>query len=159
MDEDVHLLPLHARFGDTLDLIGYSVEMENVVNAQELPASVTTCWRSPEQPDRIYDFVFFFTRQDGAIVGLYDGGTATSLWYPTRSWAAGETVCMETPSLPIGRLRDVMVAVKLPLTDPWAVENRLRPITAVGDGSVETFEEDSLLKLFSFPTPERGGSQ
>jgi hypothetical protein len=58
---------------------------------------------------------------------------------------------METPILPIGRLRDVMVAVTLPTADPWSVEGRLRPVESASGQPLELSQERSLLKLFSFP--------
>jgi len=92
-------------------------------------------------------------------VGLYDGGTPTSLWYPTRDWEEGEVICMETPALPIGRLRDVMLAVTQPLADPWSVDDRLRPIGSADGQPAETFEQGTLLKLFSFPRAKWGLTQ
>jgi uncharacterized membrane protein len=143
--------PTLARFADVLELIGFDYTTLNVVHASELPATVTTYWRAVETPEVNYGFAFFFTRQDGAIVGHYDGGTATSLWYPTRKWRQGEVIAMETPVLPIGRLHDVMVAVTLPLADPLSPEGRLRPVESLGGQTLEMFQDDSLVKLFSFP--------
>jgi hypothetical protein len=140
--------PLRARFADALELVGYDYTTLNLVNAHQLPATVTTYWR-PLNLD--YGFVFLFTRQDGAIVGHYDRGTPTSLWYPTSVWQEGEVIRMETPALPIGRLHEVMVAVILPTTNPWSAESRLRPIESASGQPLELFQEGSLLKLFSFP--------
>jgi len=148
-----------VRFGDVLELVGYDYTILNVVHAQQLPVTVTTCWRALRPLDKNYGFAFFFTREDGAIVGLYDGGTPTSLWYPTRDWEVGEVICMETPALPIGRLRDVMLAVTRPLADPWSVEDRLRPIGCADGQPAETFEQGTLLKLFSFPRAKWGLTQ
>ena len=143
--------PLRAHFADVLELVGYDYSILNVIHARQLPATVTTYWR-PLQPLNLdYGFTFFFTRQDGAIVGCYDGGTPTSLWYPTSVWQEGEVIRMETPILPIGQLHDVMVAVTLPTADPWSVEDRLRPIESAIGQPLELFQEESLLKLFSFP--------
>jgi uncharacterized membrane protein len=150
-DEEALVHELRARFSDALELVGYDYSTLNVVHASQIPATVTTYWRVLRPLEMDYGFAFFFTRQDGAIVGHYDGGTPTSLWYPTRRWQVGEVVSMETPILPIGRLRDVMVAVTLPLADPWSVEDRLRPVESSSDGPLEVFDEGSLLKLFSFP--------
>jgi hypothetical protein len=140
-----------VRFGDAVELVGYDYTIRNVVHAQQLPVAVTTCWRALGPLDRSYEVILFFTRDDGAIVGHYDGGTPTSQWYPPRRWQEGEVVCMETPALPIGRLRDVMLAVSQPLADPWSVDSRLRPIVSSDDQPLETVEQGSLLKLFSFP--------
>jgi hypothetical protein len=147
---------LRVRFGDALELVGYDYTIRSVVHAQQLPVAVTTCWRALTLLDRDYKFTFFFTRADGAIVGHYDGGTPTGLWYSPRGWKAGEVVCMETPALPIGRLRDVLLAVSQPLADPWSLDDRLQPITSANDQLVQTVEQGSLLKLFSFADAEWG---
>jgi hypothetical protein len=44
-----------------------------------------------------------------------------------------------------------MVAVTLPVADPWSVEDRLRPVENASGQPLELSEEGSLLKLFSFP--------
>jgi hypothetical protein len=150
-DEGAVPHPLRARFADALELVGYDYSILNVIHAHQLPATVTTYWRLLRPLNMDYGFTFFFTRQDGAIVGCYDGGTPTSLWYPTSVWQEGEVIRMETPILPIGRLRDVMVAVTLPTADPWSVEGRLRPIEGASGQPLELSQERSLLKLFSFP--------
>jgi uncharacterized membrane protein len=143
--------PLRAHFADVLELVGYDYSILNVIHAHQLPATVTTYWRLLRPLNMDYSFTFFFTRQDGAIVGCYAGGTPTSLWYPTSVWQEGEVIRMETPILPIGRLRDVMVAVTLPTADPWSVEGRLRSIEGASGQPLELSQERSLLKLFSFP--------
>jgi uncharacterized membrane protein len=142
--------PLRARFADRLELVGYDYSILNVIHAHQLPATVTTYWRPLQPLNMDYGFTFFFTRQDGAIVGYYDGGTPTSLWYPTSVWQEGEVIRMETPILPIGRLRDVMLAVTLPAADPWSVEGRLRPVESARGQPLTIIEGGSLLKLFSF---------
>jgi uncharacterized membrane protein len=143
--------PLRARFADALELVGYDYSILNVVHAHQLPATVITYWRLLQPLDLDYGFAFFFTRQDGAIVGYHDGGTPTSLWYPTSVWPEGEVIRMETPILPIGRLSNVMVAVTLPTADPWSVEGRLQPIEGTSSQLLELSQERSLLKLSSFP--------
>jgi uncharacterized membrane protein len=142
--------PLRARFGEALELVGYDYSTFNVIHTHQRPATVTTYWQVLRPLNLDYDFVFFFTRQDGAIVGCYDEGTS-SLWYPTSVWQKGEVVRVETPTLPIGQLRDVMVAVTVPTADPWSLEDRLKPIESVSSQPLKIFEEGSLLKLFSFP--------
>ena len=141
---------LRVRFGGALELVGYDYSILSVVHAQQLPATVTTYWRALRPLDLGYAFAFFFTRDDGAIVGHFDDLTPTSLMYPTTVWREGEVVRMQTPVLPIGRLRDVMVAVTQPVADPWSVEDRLRPIESASGERLELLQEGSLLKLFSF---------
>ena len=150
-DEEAIPHQLPARFGDVLELVGYDYAILSVVHAHQLPATVTTYWRALRPLDLGYGFAFFFTRHDGAIVGHFDDWMPTSLLYPTTVWREGEVVRMETPLLPVGRLRDVMVAVTLPVADSWSVEDRLRPTESAGGQPLELSQEGSLLKLFSFP--------
>jgi uncharacterized membrane protein len=146
---------LQARFADALELVGYDYSILSVIHAHQLPATVTTYWRSLRPLNLDYGFAFFFTRQDGALVGRYDAGPPTSLWYPTSVWREGEVIRMETPILPIGQLHDVMVAVTLPTADSWSVEGRLWPIESASDQPLDLFQTGSLLKLFSFPQAKK----
>jgi hypothetical protein len=143
--------PLRARFGDKLELLGYDYSILNAVHAHQLPATVTTYWRllRPVMDEQI--FALFFSRQDGAIVYLYDGATPTTQWYPIHRWQEGEVIRMETPILSVGRLQGVMAAVVVPPAGPWSVEGRLQPTSSAGDQPLEVYEDGTLLKLFDFP--------
>jgi hypothetical protein len=145
---------LQARFGDTLELLGYDAVIHNAVHAQQLPVTVSTYWRPLRPLGDGYTISLFFSREDGAIVYHYDGPTSVDLWYPQPLWQAGEVIRIETPILAAGRLRDVMVAVVpaadgAPAGDPWSVEDRL--VVDASDASLETYDQGTLLKLFSFP--------
>jgi uncharacterized membrane protein len=149
VDESAVPHRLRARFGEALELLGYDLFMPNVVHAHSLPASVVTYWR-PLRPLVVSPaFAFFFSRQDGAIVGNYDGLTPTTMWYPVHLWQEGEVIRVETPLLSIGRLREVTVAIVRPMSDSWSVEARVRPIESTGGEPLELFEEGSLLRLCS----------
>jgi hypothetical protein len=142
---------LRARFGGTLELLGYDDTIYSVVHAQQLPATVATYWRLLRPVTDDYVFSLFFSRQDGAIVYSYDGATPVSVWYPMHGWQQGEVIRMETPVLSVGRLAGTMVAVALPATDPWSVEDRLQPIEGAGGEPLQVYQEGTLLKLFGFP--------
>jgi hypothetical protein len=150
VDEETIPHPLRARFGDALELLGYDYSILNVVHAHQLPATVTTYWRPlrPLADDHV--FPLFFTRQDGAIVYHYDGGTPTSLWYPIHRWQEGEVIRVETPILSVGRLQSAIVAVVPSPADPWSIEDRVQPIESAGEQSLEMYEGGTLLKLFDF---------
>ncbi len=150
-DEGTVPHPLRLRFADALELVGYDYSILNVIHVHQLPVIVTTYWRPLRPLNLDYGFIFFFTRQDGAIVGCYDGGTSTSLWYPTSVWREGEVIRMETPILSLDRLGDAIVAVTLPGADPWSVEGRLQPLENIDGQPAEILQEESLLRLFSFP--------
>jgi uncharacterized membrane protein len=143
--------PLHARFGDALELLGYDYTIHTAVHAQQLPATVTTYWRPLRPLEDGTIPALFFSRRDGAIVYLYDGATPATLWYPPHLWQEDEVIRVETPILSVGRLRDVMVAVVPPAGDPWSAADRLRPFEDGGDEPLETYDEGTLLALFRFP--------
>jgi uncharacterized membrane protein len=147
--QTVRCRPLGVRFGDALELVGYDYSVHDVVTTGQLPATVTTYWRALKPLDQDYGFAFFFTRDDGAVVGQYTAETPTIGWYPTSVWQPGEVVRIETPVMPIGRLKDVLVAVALPLADASAAEGRLRPVEAGGGQGVEVIQGASLLRAFS----------
>ena len=142
--------PLQARFGTALELVGYDYQVLNVVHAHEPPATITTYWRRLKPLSSDFSMALFFTREDGAIAGNYDGWTSTALWYPPSAWQEGEIVRVETPILPIGQMHDVLVAVTWPRADSWLIEDRLQPIVSAPDQPLQVLQEQSLLKLFSF---------
>jgi uncharacterized membrane protein len=151
-DENAIPHPLRARFGDAFELLGYDYSILNVVHASQLPATVTTYWRTLQPWTDNYALVLFFSRQDGAIVYHYDGLTPTTKWYPMYRWQQGEVIRVETPVLSVGRLRDAMVAVMLPTaTDPWSAKDRLESVESAGGQLLETYDEGTLLRLFGFP--------
>ena len=141
---------LSVRFGDALELVGCEYTILNLVEAHGLPVTVATYWRTSKPLEMDYQFSLFFTRDDGAIVYHYDGGTSTTWWYPPYRWQVGEVVRMDTPILTAGRLRDVLVGVTPPGTDPWASESRLVPVILEGD-AVELVDQGTLLKACSLP--------
>jgi hypothetical protein len=144
-------LPLEASFGHALELLGYDYSIRPVVNAHEHQVTVTTYWRPRQALAEPYVFAFFFSRPDGAITGHYAGVTATGLWYPAHLWREGEIIRVETPILSVDRRHTALLAVSNPLADPWSAEGRQRPIQATGLQSLEVFQEESLLRLFSMP--------
>ena len=142
--------PVQAQFGTAIELLGYDHQVLNVVHAHEPPATITTYWRRLKPLSSDFSTAFFFTREDGAIAGNFDGWTFTALWYPPSAWQEGEIVRMETPILPIGQMHDVLLAVTWPRADSWLIEDRLKPIVSPDDAPLDVLQERSLLRLFSF---------
>jgi len=141
---------MQVRFGDALELVGYDVTILNLVQAHELPVQIKTFWRPLRPLTLDYEFSWFFTRSDGAIVYHYDQGTPTTVWLPPSKWQEGQVITLETPILSVGRLRDVLVAVTPPGGDPWSPEERL-PIEWIDTSNVALRGDGTLLKLFQFP--------
>jgi hypothetical protein len=142
---------LRARFGDRIELLGYDYVIHNAVHAQQLPAKVITYWRPLAPLEDDLQLVFFFSRQDGAIVYHYDRLTPTTLWYPPSRWPEGTVIRVETPTLAVGRLKDTLVAVVPRGGDVWSPAARLKPQPSTSNPPLETYDQDTLLKLFTFP--------
>jgi uncharacterized membrane protein len=140
---------MQVRFGDALELVGYDVTILNLVQAHELPVQIRTFWRALRPLALDYEFCWFFTRSDGAIVYHYDQGTPTTIWLPPSEWQEGQVIVMETPILSVGRLRDALVAVTPPGGDPWSPEERL-PIEVMDTSNAELRGDGTLLKLLQF---------
>ena len=140
-------------FGDALELVGYEYDIHNVVTAGQPPATITTYWRRLRKLQDGFEFAFYFTREDGAVVGEYAGSVAATAWYPSWAWRAGETVRVETPVLSVGRGRGVLVALISPWGDPAVLADRIGPIVGQTAGPMEILQEGTLLKLFVFPLP------
>jgi hypothetical protein len=143
-------LPVNIRFGDTLELVGYEYSIRDSVQGQTLPTTITTYWRVLAPSEVNYRFSFFFTREDGAIVFLYNEGTPTTYWYPPYQWPADVVIRMEVPELNPGRGQGVLLAVSAPGQDPWRADNRLRPEPGEGQ-NVELLDGGTLVKLFTLP--------
>ena len=148
--EDAQFTPVGARFGDTLELVGYDYAIRPVVHATERPATVTTYWRALRPLSEEYNFRFYFTRRDGAIVNEYEGPLAATLWYPTSAWNEGEIIRIETPVLSVGRLHDALVAVVRRSGDETSSEEILNPTVTREDGATQVVGDGTLLKVFSF---------
>jgi hypothetical protein len=133
-----------------VELLGYDHTVHNVVHAHQLPATVTTFWRPLRPLPAGQAFALYFGRDDGAIVYHYAGPTATTLWYPTERWTEGELIRVETPTLSVGRLRDVVVGVVEPGGDPLLPEGRLAVVAPPGDSQAKVSDGGTLLALFSF---------
>jgi len=143
---------VRATFGGELELVGFSYYYLNEVNFTRRPASVTTYWRALKPLSSDYRFVFLFTRDDGAVVGIYGEDTPTTAWYPTRQWAVGELVKVRVPALRVGDMRSVAVAVAKPGPD-WGPANSLRPIVGTDLKPEALMEQGTALKFLRFAEP------
>ncbi len=143
--------PVAYRFGDVLELVGYQLDVHNVVTAGQPPATVITYWRPLRALRDGYELAFFFTREDGAVVGEYTDPAATTAWYPSSEWLPGETVRLETPVLEIGRRRSVLVALVKPWGDPDQPADRVAPVVGPAGGTLEILQAGTLLELVLRP--------
>lgn len=146
--------PAAIRFDDAVELVGFDCDVHNVVTAGQLPATVTTYWRARRPLDADYAISFFFTRQDGAVVGSYTDALAALSWYPTRAWRPNEVLRVETPILAIGRDRGVLVGVRQGSGGPDRPERRLAPLASDtasgGNADPSIIPEVRLVELFRF---------
>lgn len=111
---------LRFRLGDELEFLGATVQTVTQVNFRQRQARVATFWRALRPLPRNYRLVFFFTRADGALAGLYERESMTTAWLPPSEWPVGQPVRVILPPLPVGNMQDVLVAVRDdPLLDTW----------------------------------------
>jgi len=143
--------PLSVRFGDEIELLGYDYTISSVVNAGQTPVIVTTYWRALQPQDAAERLVFFFTRQDGAIVYHYEAPTTTAEWLPIEMWSVGKVIRVQTPVLSVGRLKEAIVAVVSAQGDPWSAEDRLVPVPTGNAYPIQVYDQGTLLKLLDLP--------
>ncbi|MFO7697695.1 MAG: DUF2079 domain-containing protein, partial [Anaerolineae bacterium] len=142
--------PVSVRFGDELELVGWDYAYLNVVQGHSLPLTVTLWWRALGELSYDYQFPLFFTREDGAIVYVYDQDSASTLWRPPSSWKPGEVIHMETPVLGTGALKDVLIAVVQPGQDAWNSEARLS-VSSDQAAPSDLLDGNTLYRAFHLP--------
>lgn len=141
--------PASVNFGHDLELVGWNWRFLPSVGGDNRPLTLTLWWRPQRALPYDYQFPLFFTREDGAIVYVYNEGTATTIWKSPHNWEPGELVRMETPVLAVGGLKDVLVAVVRPGQDVWDVGARL-PIS-FGAEANDILDGGTLYRAFSLP--------
>ena len=86
--------PLAARFGESLELVGYDVTPVGATNLEITPLVITTYWRltGPAPSGALPQLALF--PPDGQPVTLDDLPTAQ--WLPPARWAGGQTIAIAT---------------------------------------------------------------
>ena len=122
--------------------------IHNAVHAQQLPATVITYWRPLRPLDDDLQLVFFFSRQDGAIVYHYDQLDADALWYPPSRWPEGAVIRVETPTLAVGRLEETMVAVVPACGRRLVAGGAPQAPAQAADPALETYDQDTCSSFY-----------
>jgi len=80
--------PLHARFGDTAELVGWDMATsQDAAGVGTL--RITLHWKALRDGDRAYKVFVHLYDQEGERVGQHDGVPAAGA-FPTAGWVAGE---------------------------------------------------------------------
>lgn len=138
---------LDARFGDAVRLVGFDVQTRRDANA-----NLTLYWQALRRLDRDLFFPVYLTDARGRELGATLYPQPANYWYPTTRWRPGETVRIQTLSLPWDpRGRDFGLAVGVvDGSDPWDVGRRLRPFVESAGWATPAPAGGTLLEIVSF---------
>jgi uncharacterized membrane protein len=102
-----------VRFGQSLELVAYSLERWPEVGLLGSSVKLVTYWRAREAMSQELRFALASSRTgDGALAGVTEDAAAAALWYPTTLWPPGRTIRLE---MNLGQPRGIQavgVAVK-----------------------------------------------
>ena len=129
-----------ATFEDGLALEGYT-------RRPGFPEQIVTYWHATGPLPEAYQFVLYFTKEDGALAWAYDEGTPTEVWLPAPVWPVDERVQIVFPPLEIESFCAVLVGVVREGGDVWSPAGRL-PIT---QSEGPALDGDTLIRLFELP--------
>ncbi|MCA1554825.1 MAG: hypothetical protein LC737_10640, partial [Chloroflexi bacterium] len=86
--------PLHVRFADSLELLGYDFEILPPRQVALPRATVRTYWRALRPLGENLRFAFRFYASEGYL-GYVQSDSPTEFWYPTTKWRSDEVVVVE----------------------------------------------------------------
>jgi uncharacterized membrane protein len=138
-------VPVQADFGGLLRLAGFDRDVRPVVRP-ELVVELTTYWYALAPLDQEYRMVFYFWDDAGHLVRVQPEEYAVH-WVPTWLWEPGQMVGVTLPSLPVGDLAHVGVAVLQPGAGDRDLQGRLVPITPAGGGRLSLWAQDTVVEL------------
>jgi hypothetical protein len=139
--------PLTARFGDSLELLGF-----DVLPGRDGRSELRAYWRAIRPIAADLFLPFFITDGRGREVGAALHRQPANVWYPTNYWQPGEVVQITTYDLPIGRRgQDFGIALGAqPGTDAFDTSGRLRPIVLNAPAPLRTPGQGALLEVITF---------
>jgi hypothetical protein len=138
-------VPVGADFGGLLRLVGVDWNERPVVRPERV-VQITTYWQALAPIEEELRFVFYFWDREGQLVRVQPEEMAVH-WFPTWLWEPGRLVKLSLPSLPVGDLPQVGLAVLRPGTGDLEPGGRLLPIVPAGEGSLSLREENTILEL------------
>jgi hypothetical protein len=89
-----------ARFGDTLELDGYSIARREATNLRNADVVVTTWWRALKTPTVGISIMHYLTDSTGALQIFSSDQQATD-WLPVSTWRAGSTYIVQSSQLTV----------------------------------------------------------
>lgn len=139
--------PLRARFGDSLEFLGY-----DVLPGRDGKVELRAYWRALAPIAADLFLPFYITDGQGHEVGATLQRQPVNVWYPTNRWKPGEVVQVTTYNLPIGRRgQDFGIAIGAqPTDDPWNNAGRLHPVVLQAPYPLRTPAQGSLLEVATF---------
>ena len=133
--------PLHERFGEDLEFIGYDVEILSPRQLSMPSATIRTYWRALRPLNVNLRFVFCFYAPAGYL-RYVRGDSPTEFWYPTTQWHTNEVVVVEQRGVQVEH--GGTVGVRVALGEPDAQ-------TVLPPQSSERLIEADVVKLLDVP--------
>lgn len=139
--------PLQARFGDSLEFLGY-----DVIPGRDGKIELRAYWKTLAPISADLFLPFYITDGQGHEVGATLQREPANVWYPTNQWKPGEVVQITSYNLPIGRSgQDFGVAIGVqPEGNPWNNAGRLRPVVLTAPAPLRTSADGTLLEIATF---------
>jgi hypothetical protein len=136
---------LDISFDGLLRLEGFDRDVRPVVRPEPV-VEISTYWQALAPIDEEYRLVFYFWDKKGQLVRVQPEEQALH-WYPTWLWEPGQVVKVRLPSLPVGDLPRVGVAVLHPGAADRDLEGRVTPITSPSGQATILWEQDTIVEL------------
>jgi hypothetical protein len=109
-----------ARFGDTLELDGFSIARRENTNIRIPDVVVTTWWRVLKAPTQALTLMHYVSDNTGAVQVFSSDQQATD-WLPIAGWQVGHTYMVQSSQLAVKTNHSGQVGVDIGITtDPLA---------------------------------------
>jgi hypothetical protein len=107
-----------ARFGDFLELDGFSIERREVANLRNPDIVVRTWWRALKAPPYALSIMHYLSDNTGAIQ-IYSSDQEATDWLPIASWLPGQTYIIQSTQLTVKTNKSGRIDIDIGVTpDP-----------------------------------------
>ena len=134
--------PYSADFGKMLRFVGHDYKISYEPDTRNT-ITLTTYWQALKPLPKDYRLAFFLRREGSVDENMNIVDSPTTLWYPTKTWTAGQLMKIETPPLSIDGFRYIDMAV-VEANDNDREENLLVPIESPEGRTLPVREGDRL---------------
>jgi uncharacterized membrane protein len=139
--------PTPARFGDSLELLGYDLSLGD--HEKFLPV-ITLYWRALKPIDADLNLWPHIINRNGQLIDSpAEHPLVTTIWYPTSRWQPGEII--RTPTLPVDlapAIGDEFTVVAGVVAGDWA--DAATRLTVITESNLPLYERNTWLRLGSF---------